>query len=61
MTNITTVNQIYRRRISPLEGMFLHAPYAIVTMTARIKGAVTEKIIGRSSQESPGQAYQSAA
>ena len=36
----------YRRRISPLEGMFLHAPYSIVTMTARIKGGVTEKMLG---------------
>ncbi len=45
MTNITS-NSIYRRKISPLEGMFLHAPYAIVTMTARIKGAVTEKMLG---------------
>jgi len=42
----TTKNSIYRRRISPLEGMFLHAPYAIVTMTARIKGIVTEKKLG---------------
>ncbi len=41
MTN-STVNTIYRRRISPLEGMFLHAPYAIVTMTALIKGSVSE-------------------
>lgn len=45
MTNSTT-NPKYRRRISPLEGMFLHAPYAIVTMTARIKGAITEKKLG---------------
>jgi len=44
MTNITT-EPIYRRRISPLEGMFLHAPYSIVTMTARIKGSVTGKML----------------
>lgn len=44
MTNITS-NSIYRRRISPLEGMFLHAPYSIVTMTARIKGMVTENAL----------------
>ena len=41
-----TINEsIYRRRISPLEGMFLHAPYSIVTMTARIKGEVTEDLL----------------
>jgi len=47
MTNITT-EPIYRRRISPLEGMFLHAPYSIVTMTARIKGTVTVDTLGES-------------
>jgi len=36
---------VYRRRISPLEGMFLHAPYAIVTMTARIQGKVSERML----------------
>lgn len=45
MTNNKT-EPIYRRRISPLEGMFLHAPYSIVTMTSWIKGAVTEKMLG---------------
>jgi len=44
MTNITT-EPIYRRRISPLEGMFLHAPYSIVTMTARIRGFVSEDML----------------
>ena len=33
------------RRVSPLEGMFLHAPYAIVTLVARIKGEVTEEML----------------
>ena len=41
----STDNSIYRRRISPLEGMFLHAPYAIVTMTARIKGSVSKEML----------------
>jgi len=41
----TTGNQIYRRRISPQEGMFLHAPFAIVTMTARVKGFVSEDML----------------
>lgn len=41
----TVENKIYRRRISPLEGMFLHAPYAIVTMTARIRGSISEDLL----------------
>jgi hypothetical protein len=41
----STDKPIYRRRISPLEGMFLHAPYSIVTMTARIKGHVTDEML----------------
>jgi len=42
---IQKTDPMYRRRISPLEGMFLHAPYSIVTMTARIKGMVTENAL----------------
>lgn len=41
----TPDKSIYSRRISPLEGMFLHAPYATVTLTARIRGAVTDKML----------------
>jgi len=41
----TKSNQIYRRRISPQEGMFLHAPYAIVTMTAKIRGFISEDML----------------
>jgi hypothetical protein len=41
----STVYPNYSRRISPLEGMFLHAPYAIVTMTARIKGSVSNEML----------------
>ena len=41
----TKTNQIYRRRTSAQEGMFLHAPYAIVTMTARIRGFVSEDML----------------
>ena len=44
MTNVKG-KPIYRRRISPLEGFFLHSPYAIVTMTARITGEVTEDML----------------
>jgi NRPS condensation-like uncharacterized protein len=40
-----TDKPIYRRRISPLEGFFLHAPYAIVTMTARIKGNISQDML----------------
>lgn len=44
MTN-STETKIFRRRISPQEGMFLHAPYAIVTLTARIRGFITEDML----------------
>jgi len=50
MANINTEPK-YRRRISPLEAMFLHAPYAIVTMTARIKGTVTVDTLGEAAQK----------
>ncbi|MFW9998206.1 MAG: condensation domain-containing protein [Candidatus Odinarchaeota archaeon] len=35
----------YRRKVSPLEGMFVRVPYATVTVVARIKGNVTEKML----------------
>ena len=38
-------SQHYQRKVSPLEQMFLHAPYAIVTMVARIKGNITEDLL----------------
>jgi NRPS condensation-like uncharacterized protein len=44
----STENTIYRRRISPLESFFLHSPYAIVTMTARIKGNVSLDMLRKS-------------
>jgi len=45
MTEKNQSNSIYRRKVSPLEGMFFHAPYAIVTMVARIKGRVSEDML----------------
>ena len=44
-------NSTYRRRISPLEGFFLHSPYAIVTMTARIKGNVGLEMLRKAVQK----------
>ena len=35
----------YERKVSPLEQMFLRTPYSVVTMVARIKGNVTEKML----------------
>lgn len=47
MNEETRLTQAYSRRVSPLEEMFLHAPYAIVTVVAKIKGKVTEDMLGR--------------
>lgn len=41
MTNSVETRN-FRRRISPQESMFLHAPYAIVTLMARIRGFISE-------------------
>jgi len=41
----STNNTIYRRRITQQESMFLHAPYAIVVLTARVKGLVSEDML----------------
>ncbi|MFW9997569.1 MAG: condensation domain-containing protein [Candidatus Odinarchaeota archaeon] len=35
----------YRRKVTPVERAFRRAPYAIVTMVARIKGNVSEKML----------------
>ena len=51
MNSNATTKSIYRRRVSPLEAMFLHAPYAIVTMTARIKGKVTDSMLREAVQK----------
>ncbi|NQS92306.1 MAG: hypothetical protein HQ574_07845 [Chloroflexi bacterium] len=45
MNTEITNDKIYKRKISPLEQMFLHAPYSAVTMVARIKGSVTENML----------------
>jgi NRPS condensation-like uncharacterized protein len=35
----------YERRVTPLERLFRHSPYSIVTMVARIKGNVSEGML----------------
>ena len=47
MNEETRMTEAYTRKVSPLEEMFLHAPYAIVTVVARIKGKVTEDMLGK--------------
>jgi len=44
MTNSTT-DPKYRRRITQQESMFLHAPYAVVVLTARIKGVISDEML----------------
>ncbi|MFX1284677.1 MAG: condensation domain-containing protein [Promethearchaeota archaeon] len=41
ITTLEKIDQIYRK-ITPLERIFSHSPYSIVTMIARIKGEVSE-------------------
>jgi NRPS condensation-like uncharacterized protein len=50
----STDKTIYRRKISPLEGFFLHSPYAIVTMTARIKGSISDEMLRKAVQKVQG-------
>ena len=36
---------LYKREVSPSERAFRYAPYAIVTVVARIKGNVSEEML----------------
>jgi hypothetical protein len=35
----------YKRRVTPIESLFMRSPYSIVAMIARIKGEVTESML----------------
>jgi NRPS condensation-like uncharacterized protein len=35
----------YERKVTPLERLFTHSPYSIVTMVARIKGEISESML----------------
>jgi NRPS condensation-like uncharacterized protein len=35
----------YTRRIAPLERFMAHSPYSVVTMVARVKGEITERMV----------------